>query len=170
MWFKWRDWHSFFSTIFLYQYLLSGWSSPSNSPSYANSASHNAGTLCIVSSKTHYQCGDLNKGAWYITNNVENVKLLVLWIWANVDIVVTKPIIELNITYWISDFTKDSQDVHSEGIRGEKKSGLQNRNLYSKIGSISFCGLLWGRFTMAEILKFVQRVWGIFPSKAAKIW
>ena len=80
-----------------------------------------------------------------------------------------------NVTYWISDFTKDSQVLlpHMSILKAlgeKKKSGLQNRNLYSKIGSISFCGLLRRRFTMAEILNFVQKVWGIFPSKAAKIW
>ena len=99
-----------------------------------------------------------------------------LWIWTNVDVVVTKPIrMQCNITYWISDFTKDSQVLlpHMSILKAlgeKKKSGLQNRNLYSKIGSISFCGLLRRRFTMAEILNFVQKVWGIFASKAAKIW
>ena len=87
-----------------------------------------------------------------------------LWIWTNdVDKVVTKPIIECNITYWISIFTKDSQDLlpHMSILKAlgeKKKSGLQNRNLYSKIGSISFCGLLRRRFTMAEILNFAPNI------------
>ena len=123
-----------------------------------------------------YQCGGLNQGAILLNEynqNVCNYQLssstnqavifLVSQIWINVDAVFTKPIIGCNITYWIRDFTKDSQytsatHVHSEGIRGEKKSGLQNRNLYSKIGSISFCGLLRRRFTMAEISNFASNI------------